>query len=692
MLSLVRGARPAASPDSLAEGYVSLSTAGQAWMQNRTVLTVILLSAVFLYQRFWHDAPSLWYSPAHDRNGHYRRSQHVAHALRHGSLAGLVKQIHFATVWPPLHPLVTGSVLAVGGIDYRLAVLPSLLAWAATSWFAFALARRLVPRYQGLAGGVALLLTLTSPAHRAFAIDIMLESSGAALTLAALYFYVTARQEDSARSGRCFALLLLALFLTKYNYWTLLAVGLILSTLCEFHLSLLVALEAWRPAAAWRHVLGAQLRQPLTYLLLLSLGLAFYVIGVGPLTFALAGQHLELETLEFPALLCFIFLLARVLPWWRRSGRHVVNRLPVPARQLVHWHIYPLTIWFLWPRRLGVFLWYVTYTQHGRSGDSSPWAGSFTYYWQCLRNDYHANLTSLIVVLALIFLAVCARRRMTGSTAVFVFLAVAALLTNYHSSNRSRFLHSWIAVSWVVAGVGAARVLDQLTRHGLPSGFPTAVLARAGSGTGKPPWQFLGQALVFAALAGLTALQGSAFIKPGHSEEGGTQGVFPSLLMVADAVVPELIKARQPVVVADEPFAWLLDWRLCEYGEPSRPLLTLPRELLSPISREQLDGWLDRTSCDALLLIDAPPRPGSECYPRLDIRNSRACLVSSTQFKPGCEWHCPTAGNITAQIWRSTHSLVSSQRKASEADCGTQTAFGRVNSVNSAVALSAPEY
>ena len=37
----------------------------------------------------------------------------------------------------------------------------------------------------------------------------------------------------------------------------------------------------------------------------------------------------------------------------------------------------------------------------------------------------------------------------------FAFLAVAALLTNYHLANRSRFLHSWVAVAWVLAGVGA---------------------------------------------------------------------------------------------------------------------------------------------------------------------------------------------------------------------------------------------
>src|SRR5262245_46580192 len=239
-----QGERPSPFP----EPFQRLTPPG--WARNLLVLSLILLSAALLYVRFRHDAPALWYSVVHDRNGHCSRSEHVAFALRQGSLPNLIKEVHAATVWPPLHPLLTGLVLAVGGIDYRVAVLSSLAAWAATCWFAFALARRLVPRLQDLAGGVALLLTLASPAHRAYGTDIMLESLGAALTLATLYFYVTARQEGLVWRGRCCALLFLALYLTKYNYWMLLAAGLLLSALWEYRARLSPALLAglrWRP-------------------------------------------------------------------------------------------------------------------------------------------------------------------------------------------------------------------------------------------------------------------------------------------------------------------------------------------------------------------------------------------------------------------------------------------------------------
>ena len=133
------------------------------WALRLAVVIVILGSAAALYAQFLPVARFLWYSAEHDRSGHYARSFNVAVALRHASIGGLIREIHEATVWPPLHPLVTGAVLALTGLDYRFAVLSSLGCWAVTCWFVFALATRLVPRYRWFAGCVALLLRACQP-------------------------------------------------------------------------------------------------------------------------------------------------------------------------------------------------------------------------------------------------------------------------------------------------------------------------------------------------------------------------------------------------------------------------------------------------------------------------------------------------------------------------------------------------
>src|SRR5262249_53559035 len=163
-----------------------------------------------------------------------------------------------------------------------------------------------------------------SPAYRAYATDIMIESLGAALATAALYFYVTARQEQSAWRGRCFALLLLALFLTKYNYWTLLAAGLFCATAIEAGAPLAPPVRAAGPFSGWRGWLAAQVRHPVNYLLPPAFALALYVQFVGGVTLTLFGRTLTIGSLAFPAELCFVLVLLRVLPWWWRSGRQAV--------------------------------------------------------------------------------------------------------------------------------------------------------------------------------------------------------------------------------------------------------------------------------------------------------------------------------------------------------------------------------
>jgi hypothetical protein len=601
------------------------------WLLTAAVALLILLSAASLYVQFLRVAPALWYSPSHDRNGHYVRSQNMAFVLRDGNLAGVVHEIHAATVWPPLHPLITGLVLAVGGIDYRLAVLPSLAAWAATCWLAFALAARLVPRYKAFAGCVALLFTLASPAYRAFAIDIMLESLGAALTLGVLYFYVSARQQGSAWRGRCFALLFFALFLTKYNYWTLLAAGLLLGTLFEFAPFFRQAIRTRFRPAAWPGWLVAQLRHPLTYPLLAACAVTLYVQFTGPLTLTLAGRQTTIGRIDIPVEVAYILLLLRLLPWWWRDGRAAIERLPVLGRQLVRWHGYPLAVWFLWPRRLGVFLWSVTFTQHGRAGERSAWIGNAAYYWECLGRDYHANLASLVIVLALVALAVLGRRRWApGGTAVFAFIAAAALLTNYHSANRSRFLHSWLAVAWVGAGAGAALAAERV--------------ARSASLRASAPR--LGPALLAGAVAGLAAVQGPALLAFGHTEEGGPQPRSRSLLGLADELRPDLERARRPVVACNEAFDLLLGWRLAESRGPGPRLLVPPPDVLTSTG---LDDWLRQHSCDLVVVMDLP---GSPFVPGFDPARVRELLANSGDFTLAAEWPAPAPGGVSAQLWR----------------------------------------
>jgi hypothetical protein len=637
---------PTSAPEAAASD--SPPPARYVWLLHVAVAAAVGLCAAKLYDHFWREAPALWYSVAHDRNGHCERSLSFACAFQKGDVGGVIKEIHAATVWPPLHPLVTGAILAVGGLDYRLAVLSSLFAWVAMCWFAFALAYRLAPANKTLAGLAALLFALASPAHRAFATDIMLESMGAALTLGVLYLYLSARQTQSAWHARGAAILFTALFVTKYNYWTLLTAGLVVGTLWEFRAPIRAAISAWWRSANLTGILAAQLRHPLTYLIAGSLVLYGYVKFVGPLTLALGGRGVTMTSLDAPTQIVYTLLFLRVFPWWWRGGRFEVARLPVPARQFVQWSAYPLAVWFLWPRRLSFFIWFVTYNQHGRAAERDPWLGNGAYYWKCLEQDYHAGSLGLALALglcALGLLAAADRRRAAGIAALVSVFVVAALLTNYHSANRSRFLHSWLPVGWVIAGLGTAALLGWVASAG--SLFRAAPRLRP--------------ALALALLGGVAAVQGGALVHPGHAEEGGMQPQ-PSLLALADSVSPALDRAARPAVLADGPFESLFNWRQSERHGARWKALAPPRRCLAPAAQAELDAWFESRSCDVVLLIDSPGQ-GLPFAPRPDIAGVRTHLAASGKFVLTDEYRYAPDAATTVQVW----TRASSQRATASA-------------------------
>jgi hypothetical protein len=548
-------------------------------------------------------------------------------------------------------------VLAVGGPDYRLAVLPSLAAWAGTALFAFLAARRAVPRGGNLAGLTAALFVLASPAHQAFATDIMLESLGACLSLAALYAYLVAVQERSVRSGRMLGLALTALFFHKYNYWLLVAVPLALAALAAeprraMHgIAGLVGRTSWR---AWLRAFGkngdcplnsggqspflpnalkVQFRHPLTYLLVPVFGFLAVVYWHGGGTVALGGHRISLNTPHNVVHVAFVLLVLRVLPWWWRTGRTLVRRLDPPARQLIYWHVWPVILWFLWPQRLGYFLWYLT-RDHGQEQTADGLAGGPAYYWNCLGTDYHVGAGGLLLAAVLASVAVLGWRRLRpGGVAVLWLVLVAGALTFHHPTHRSRFLHSWIAAGWVAAGIGLAQIVyGRLT-------------ARR---QGWRPW------LAAGALASFGIYHIPVIIQAGHAPEGGPGADRPSVLDVTDAYLPALDQASQPAIFANLPIKFLTGWTLMERRQRHVAMETELRGFgASPAEdRRCFENWLRTTSCDAIVVIDL--RPDSAFYepvPFTDYRPIQEWMDSDGRFTRTAHDDLVRPG-VTVTVWR----------------------------------------
>ncbi len=626
---------PSAAASASASSHKNRPFPG-TWLVPVLVLAAASTTAAVEYGRFLDHARHLWTSTIHDRHAHYLTGLSLALDVRQGNLPQLLHDFDGTRVWPPLHGLLVAAVLTVGGPDYRLAVLPSLLAWVGTVFLGFLTARRAAPRGGTLAGLVTALLILTSAPYRAFATDVMLESLGACLSLLVLYLYMVTVQGTSAKAGRRLAAALSALFLAKYNYWLLVVLALTaaeLSTRPRIYAGLFT--DACR-AIDWRRWCRAQLRQPLSFLLAAVLALIGWIGATGGMEFTLGKQHISLRTPGNLVTLAYALVVLRLASWWWKNRTAVLQRLDERARPLPAWHVWPVLLWFLQPRRLGYFLWYLSPAQEGEH----PQYGlehSLRFYSSCLTEDYCGGAVLTVALLVVIGAAVLSMRKLRpGGRVLLWFVLIAAVLTLHHPNRKSRFLHSWLPASWALAGVGVACLVHgKLTRR-LPA-------AR--------PW------LAAAAVGALGAVYLPVLAEPGHAPEGGPKPDRMSVLELTDCYLPCLEESHHAAVLSNLPMKFLCQWTFLERYQHIGKLETDVKGFgtTADEDRQAFARWLETTDCDRVVFIDVPRDsclyeyvPICDSYERL-----RELLAAQRVFAPVQRWRLPQSGAVVT-LWRRT--------------------------------------
>jgi hypothetical protein len=564
-----------------------------AYLMPVLVFAAAAALAAASYDRFLENPQYLWSNAVHDRNAHYTLGLSLALDVQQGNVKAFLHDLDGARIWPPLHGLLVAAVLFVGGPDYRLAVLPSLAAWVGTALFGFLAARRATPRGGNVAGLIAALFILASPAHHAFATDVMLESLGACLSLLVVYLYLVAVQQNSVWACRWLALALTALFLEKYNYWLIVLLALVATEISYRPRAFWTWLAGTLAAIDWKRWAAAQLRRPTSYLLVAVLALlGMVLLGKGE-TFQIAGRSISIHTTHNLVHAAYVIVFARLAYWWWKEKRGWTRGLEVRPQQLLLWHGLPVAVWFLWPKRLSACLWSMSPTTAGDTPQYSIREG-VAYYWSCLTGEYHIAIWAAALTLVLIVAAALMYRRMRAGGWIILWLVViAAALTLRHPNQKSRFLHSWVAGGWVAAGVGLALCVN---------GPMTARWKRL------RPW--LGTAAVGG--LGLACLPG--FVQAGHAPEGGPDTERPSTLALTDAYLPSLAESRRATVVATVPMKWLVTWTFLQrYGQSDRLETDLKGYgFTDEEHRQAFARWLETTPSDTLVFIDVPP--GSPFY------------------------------------------------------------------------------
>jgi hypothetical protein len=560
-----------------------------------------------------------WSSAYHDRNAHYQAGLNIASELRQGHFLRALLDLDASSLgWPVLHPFCLAAVLTVAGPSPLAAVLPSLFGWCASALLAFLIARRLGGEYGAAGGLIAAALFLASPALRALATDVMLESLGLCLTLASLYAYLRFAERPTRRTGIALGVALSCLFLQKYNYWGITVIALVATELLRRPREVLAGLQSAVRMVDWSAWLGGQFRRPLNYVILALLGVSAAAVLNGGLYVEVNGQRYGFRETRLIVNAAYVLVLLRMAAWWWPAGRDAVARVcGEPFVALWTWAATPVMVWLALPFRLHYFLWYAGPGNNIAVLNYTP-RQAFGFYRDCFVGDYHAVVVvaGIAVVLAAVGLAAIVLRRdvPAGWVAVPGMFFICGTLTVIHPNQQLRFLHSWAPLVWVMAGIGVATVLHLAARL---AGQTAARIAAVATVIG-----------VAVSLAAVTP----ALAQPGAMFGRGYGTPAESLRDLYDVYLPHLDGNEPTALFCNLPEAsWR--WAFMEHFGHKNGLKHNMREVgaFDPVTADVATRWLGATSCRQVVYVDIPPRSPLYEPPIQGADNSAILAVMKAQ-------------------------------------------------------------
>src|SRR5262245_45674039 len=455
------------STPTMGNTFENTARADQSWRGRRAdLLATAIVSAVARLVAYYRHPEELWRNLWHDRSAHYGFGLDVAIALRTLNPIESLAALEAVRLWAPLHPALLSVVLAIGGLDYRLAVVPSLAGWVMTVVLAWLIARRLfADRLQGIvAGTVAALFVTASPLFRALASDVMLETLGAALTALVIWLYLRAVEapHDEAR-WRAVALALTLLFLEKQNYWLLTAAAFALAVISEAPRAWFAGVRQFIVATGVLDVLRNSYRDPLLIALAVVCAAIVAILLKGPATIQMLGRQVSLYPPGNLITVAWALLFARIIMFRYQHRAAFDEQLGPMGRAIFYWHVIPIGCFLLLPQRLQFFLFFVSPANSLETQSFGPSSG-VRFYGQALIEEFHAADWSAGLAVALALLAFTQMRRLApGARVVLILLLLSAAAVVIHPNTEGRYLASWIFTLWIFSGAGAAILVQWLT-------------------------------------------------------------------------------------------------------------------------------------------------------------------------------------------------------------------------------------
>jgi hypothetical protein len=395
--------------------------------------------------------------------------------LATGRIHRLLWDLWLQGYWPPALSIFQVPFYLVLGGSITSGLRSGLAAFVLTGLIGCAVLWRMWRFAAVLPAALFLALLTSSPFLLAYASVTMTEMLGAAVQLTLLWAYVRYRQHPNVRTARLFAISLTVLFFTKYNYFVLLVIPLVLHELLE-RTSGLSAATWGRVVRGWS---GRLFSSPAAAFLAVYLVALLLIMRTGGFDAHVFGRRISVHTIGNTGQVVLCVLLARLWYLHRRGRIDWAGLMAADERirPLLLWFIVPVTIWFAspYPNHIRDF---VNLVVNRPLGEASVQNG-IASYTAALRNQYFYSDWVLALVLIAFGIAVT-RYRQQPPIIRWLIIAIplqfAAIAL--HQTRFPRFLLLTVVLLCFVVSSEVGRWIAPLRRSVLVASlFAAAVLA-----------------------------------------------------------------------------------------------------------------------------------------------------------------------------------------------------------------------
>ena len=317
------------------------------------------------------------------------------HFLVTGRIHRLLWDLWLQGYWPPVLSIFQIPFYLLFGGRMAGGLWSSMVAFALTGIAGCAVLWRQRQEDALVSASLFVALLISSPYLLAYASVTMTEMLGAFVQLLVVLCCVRYRQRPDRSTARAFAISLTILFFTKYNYFLLLVIPLVIHEWLERTAADRTARSVTIGRAARRVV-----SSPTGLLLVIYVVWLLVIVRTGGFDAHLFGHRISIHTIGNTGHAVLYLLLARL--WYlHRRGRidwPQVISADLRVRPLLFWFVLPVTIWFAMP-----------YPNHIRDfanlvfnrplGESTVGGGLSTYF-DALRTSYFYSSWILVAVLA----------------------------------------------------------------------------------------------------------------------------------------------------------------------------------------------------------------------------------------------------------------------------------------------------